>query len=198
MHWIHTSFQGRWGQASPRIVDDIFLLLSFFFFLSIYLFRSFFSHYTWFDSAILYCLSKQQQQQVFVPLLLYCVVPFFVHYTQYIQYNVYSFFAFLLPRSFSNFFKKKLIQTHCFLLWDFFVCVRCFVSTAAAAPTAFLFRLQYVCMYVCTYVWKEEREEKYDDDDDGGERRRKKKKLRTALLWWLWLLLFLLLLLLLS
>ena len=36
MHWIHTSFQGRWGQASPRIVDDI-LPSSLFFFFSIYL-----------------------------------------------------------------------------------------------------------------------------------------------------------------
>jgi len=34
-----------------------------------------------------------------------------------------------------------------------FVCVCCFVSTAApATPTAFLFRLQYVCMYGWMYV----------------------------------------------
>jgi len=35
--------------------------------------------------------------------------------------------------------------------------VCCFVSTAAAAPTAFLFRLQYVCMYVRMYEKKNEK-----------------------------------------
>jgi hypothetical protein len=141
----------------------------------------------WFDFGFLYCVSKQQQQQVFVRLLLYYIVPLFVHYTQYIQYNVCSFSLFLLlPPSF--FFKKKPILTDCFFsVGLFFMRVCFFVSTAVVGPTtAFLCRLQYVC----AYVWKEKREEKHND----RSRSKKKEKLRIALVWWLWLLLFLLIL----
>jgi len=74
-------------------------------------------------------------------------------------YTIQRLFFFTLPSSsLVSFFKKKLILTDCFFSVGLFVCVCFFVSTAAAAaaPTAFLFRLQsvwmYVCMYVCAYV----------------------------------------------
>ncbi len=183
MHWIHTSFQGRWGQASPRIVDDIFLRLFFSSsFLSIYLFRSFFSHYTWFDSTILYILcpnSSSSNSRFFVRLLLYIVSSLSFLYITPNIYNKTPVFSFFL----SGFFKKKLILTDCFFLWDFFMRVCFFVSTAAA-PTAFLFRLQYVYIYIYVRMYEKKNEKRnmmmMKDEE------KKKQKLRTALLLWLW------------
>jgi uncharacterized membrane protein YfcA len=70
-------------------------------------------------------------------------------------YTIQRLFFFTLPSSsLVSFFKKKLILTDCFFSVGLFVRVCFFVSTAAAAaaPTAFLFRLQSVWMYVCMYV----------------------------------------------
>jgi len=75
--------------------------------------------------------------------------------------------------------EKNLILTDCFFSVGLFVCVCFFVSTAAAAPPAFLFRLQYVCMYVRMYEKKNEKRNMMMMMMKDEE---KKKKLRAALL----------------
>jgi hypothetical protein len=185
MHWIHTLFQGRWGQASPRIVDDILLLLPFS--LSICLSFSLFL-LSLHDSTLASCIvCPNSSNSRFSSVYYYIISSLFLYITPNI-YNTTSvlsrFSFFFLPLFFS---KKKPILTDCFFsVGLFFMRVCFFVSTAVVAPTAFLCRLQYVC----AYVWKEKREEKHND----GSRSKKKEKLRIALVWWLWLLLFLLIL----
>jgi hypothetical protein len=171
MHWIHTSFQGRWGQASPRIVDDILLLLSFSFFLSVYLFRSFFSHCMIRLCLLILCVQTAAATAGFSSVFYYSVSSLFL----YITPNIYNTTSVLSRSSFFSFslifFKKNQYWlTDCFFLWDFLcVYVSLFRLLLLLQPSCSDYNM-YVCMYICAYVWKEEREEKHADE------RRKKKE----------------------
>ena len=212
MHWIHTSFQGRWDQASPRVVDDIFLrhslflllLLLLLLFFSIYLFvaRASLLLYMIRPDHLVYSVSQQehQHQQVFR------VLTKIFRRSSFCTLNpIYpTERLFFLPSSSSlGFFqKKKLILTDCFFFVGLFVRTAFFVSTAAAAVASAAVLLQVSCsdynMYARMYEKRNEKRNMMMKDEQREREGRKKKKLRAALLWWLWLLLFLLLLMLLA
>ncbi len=178
MHWIHTSFQGRWGQASPRNIDDIFLLLSFsFFYLSI-----FFAPYslTIHDSTLPSCIvcPNDSSSSSRFSSVYYYIVSFLFLYIAPSIYNIMSVLSF--PSFFLSlfgFFKRKKPNTDWLLFFCGTFCVCMFLCFDCCCSSSFLVPIT-ICMYVCAYVWKEEREEKHDDDDD--ERRRKKKEIESG------------------
>jgi hypothetical protein len=126
MHWIHTSFQGRWGQASPRIVDDILLLLPFS--LSICLSFSLFL-LSLHDSTLASCIvCPNSSNSRFSSVYYYIISSLFL----YITPNIYNttfvlsrFSFFFLPL----FFSKKKTNTD----WLLFFCGTFF----------------YACMFLC-------------------------------------------------
>ncbi len=160
MHWIHTSFQGRWGQASPRIVDDIFLRLFFLlllFYLSIFFALSFLTIH---DSTLPSCIFCVQTAAVatagFSSVYYYILFRLSLFCTLHPIYTIRRLF---FPSSSLVFSKKKLILTDCFFCGTF-LCV--YVS---------LFRLllllqlscsdynMYIYIYMCVCMKRRTRRE---------------------------------------
>lgn len=170
MHWIHTSFQGWWGQASPRIVDDILLVLAFsFFYLSI--FFAFSSLTAWFESAFLYCVQTAATAG-FSSVYYYIVSSLFL----YITLNTYNLMSVLSHSSFFlftlvvfRFFSKKsdtdwllffcgtFYMCVCVCIFLCFDCCCCCFYSLLIPITICMYIVIYVCMCVRMYEKKNEK-----------------------------------------